>query len=361
MIRLMSDATTPQIAVLTGARLARRLPALTAFTQAARPSALAQHPGWLAVLRDGLDHDTYAVEATVGGDVCGYLPLSFVSSPLFGRFLVSLPYLNSNGVVAESPEVQSLLVNSAVRLADELNARHLELRHETPIDHPALNGRLTTKVHMRLPLPATTEILWKGLDAKVRNQVRKGEKGDFTMAWGGLDRLDDFYAVMCRNMRDLGTPIYGRKLFEAILTTFPLAAQSGAEIGTLLDGSKPIAVALLLHGNGVTEVPTAASLREYNASSANMLMYRHLLDRAVERGQLVFDFGRSTADGPTFKFKRQWGAEVHPATWQYYLCNGEAGEMRPDNPKYQRLIRLWQRLPVRVTQAIGPAIVRGIP
>jgi hypothetical protein len=98
-------------------------------------------------------------------------------------------------------------------------------------------------------------------------------------------------------MRDLGTPIYGRKLFEVILTTFP----RDAEIGALLDGSKPIAVALLLHGNGITEVPTASSLREYNASSANVLTYRRLLDRAVERGQLVFDFGRSTADGPTFK------------------------------------------------------------
>jgi len=361
MIRLMSDATTLRITTLSGAGLARRLPALTAFTQAARPTALAQHPGWLAVLRDGLDHDTYAVEATAGGEVCGYLPLAFVRSALFGRYLVSLPYLNSNGVLADSPAVQALLIDSAVRLADELDARHLELRHEAPIDHPALDGRLTTKVHMRLPLPATAEALWKGLDAKVRNQVRKGEKGDFAMAWGGPDRLADFYAVMCRNMRDLGTPIYGRKFFEAILAAFPLTPGGGAEVGTLLHGTKPVAVALLLHGNGVTEVPTASSLREYNASSANMLMYRHLLDRAVGRGQAVFDFGRSTADGPTFKFKRQWGAEVHPATWQYALRGGAAGEMRPDNPKYQRLIRLWQRLPVRVTQAIGPAIVRGIP
>jgi hypothetical protein len=142
-----------------------------------RPSALAQHPDWLAVSRDGLDHDTYAIKATVGGEVCGYLPLSFVSNPLFGRFLVSLPYLNRNGVVAESPEVQSLLVNRAVRLADELNARHLELRHETPIDHPALNGRLTTKVPMRLPLPATTDALWKGVGRRGPQPGPQGREG----------------------------------------------------------------------------------------------------------------------------------------------------------------------------------------
>jgi hypothetical protein len=92
-----------------------------------------------------------------------------------------------------------------------------------------------------------------------------------------------------------------------------------------------------------------------------MLMYWHLLQRAIERKQQVFDFGRSTLDGSTFKFKKQWGAEPEPAVWQYYARRGSPGEMRPDNPKYQRLIRIWQRLPVPVTRWIGPKIARGIP
>ena len=37
------------------------------------------------------------------------------------------------------------------------------------------------------------------------------------------------------------------------------------------------------------------------------------------------------------------------------------GDMRPENPQYNRLIRLWQRLPVSLTRLIGPPIVRGIP
>ena len=92
-----------------------------------------------------------------------------------------------------------------------------------------------------------------------------------------------------------------------------------------------------------------------------MLMYHHLLRRAVERGQRVFDFGRSTTEGNTFKFKKQWGAVPHLATWQYSLLGGVVNDMRPDNPRYQRAIRLWQRLPVAVTSRVGPMIVRGIP
>jgi lipid II:glycine glycyltransferase (peptidoglycan interpeptide bridge formation enzyme) len=134
-----------------------------------------------------------------------------------------------------------------------------------------------------------------------------------------------------------------------------------AEFGVVRLGGAPIAAALLLHGWGVTEVPSASSLRAHNSTCANMLLYWHLLERAVGRGQRVFDFGRSTVDSSTYRFKKQWGAESSQATWQYHVRQGSLGEMRPENPRYQRLISLWRRLPVSVTRWIGPAIVRGIP
>jgi serine/alanine adding enzyme len=357
MIRPMTDSATLAVWVHTSSTLGARMPALARFALASEPAPLSRHPAWLNVFRDGLGHDIYALEARLHGHTCGFLPLAFVNSLLFGRFLVSLPYLNSNGVIADAPDVQHALIQRAVELADELNAKHLELRHETPIEHPAFNATLTSKVHMRLDLPDTTEKLWKGFDAKVRNQVRKGEKNLLEVSWGGVDLLEPFYAVLSHNMRDLGTPVYSRELFRSILTTFA----EDAEICLVKLGAVPIATALLLHGPGVTEVPTASSLREHNSTCANMLMYRHLLERAVVRKQAIFDFGRSTLDGPTFSFKKQWGAKPYPAAWQYYVRQGAVGEMRPDNPRYQRLIQMWQRLPVRLTQYIGPAIVRGIP
>jgi hypothetical protein len=108
-------------------------------------------------------------------------------------------------------------------------------------------------------------------------------------------------------------------------------------------------------------VPSAACLRAFNPTCANMLMYWNLLERSIQRGQKVFDFGRCTKDSGSFRFKNQWGAKPEPATWQYYQREGRSSDMRPDNPRYQRLIRIWQRLPVQVTRFIGPAIVRGIP
>jgi FemAB-related protein (PEP-CTERM system-associated) len=321
------------------------------------PFPLTRHPAWLSICARGLGQIPYLLTAEDGGAARGFLPLAYLNTRLFGRFLVSLPYVNYGGVSANDPATAALLIDRAVALADELNVRFLELRHTAPVAHPKLIERPGGKVHMRLALPPTTEGLWKSLKDKARNLVRKGQKQELTLAWGAAELLPEFYAIFSENMRDLGTPTYGRHLFAAILDHFPGAA----ELCVVRTGAEPVAAALLLHGRGVTEVPSASSLRRFNHTSANMLMYWHLLERAVQRGQTCFDFGRSSPESPTFRFKKQWGAEPEPATWQYYVRKGSITEMRPDNPKYQRLIRAWQRLPLWLSRLLGPAIVRGIP
>jgi FemAB-related protein (PEP-CTERM system-associated) len=261
-------------------------------------------------------------------------------------------------VFADDEATGTLLIDRAVELAVQLGVRYLELRHSgKAIEHPALNRVVSSKVHMRLPLPATAQILWDILPAKVRNQVRRGQKNDLTVEWGHEDLLPAFHEVFSRNMRDLGTPAYGRLLFAEALRRFT----DRAELCVVRAAGKPVAGALLLHGWGITEVPSASSLREYNYTNANMLMYWHLLQRAIERGQATFDFGRSTPQSGTFLFKKQWGAKPEQAMWQYHLRTGSADDVRPENPKYSYMIRIWQHLPIGLTRRIGPLIVRGIP
>jgi serine/alanine adding enzyme len=352
----MTTISRTDVRLLTGSALAEALPRLTNFVERGPTAHPAHDPLWLYILKDGLGQVPYAFEAVRDGQTVGYLPLSFIRSVLFGRFLVSLPYLNTAGVHAVDDAARGALIENAANLAGELDVRHLELRHEQPISHPLLNGTRSNKVHMRLDLPDFPGPLWERFPAKVRNQVRKGEKSGLSVHWGGLNLLNEFYAVFSTNMRDLGTPVYSRRLFQSVLRYLA----GDAELCIVRQGPTPVAGALLVHGKGITEVPSASALREYNSLCPNMLMYWHLLDRAIQRGQSVFDFGRATKDGNTYKFKKQWGAVESPAVWQYRL-KGNAADLRADNPKYGRFIRLWQRLPVPVTRLIGPPIVRGIP
>jgi FemAB-related protein (PEP-CTERM system-associated) len=276
---------------------------------------------------------------------------------LFGKFLVGMPYLNVGGVLACEGNVAAELIDGAVALADELDVRYLELRHERRWAHPALSYESTQKVHMRLELPADEDSLWRGFSPKVRNQIRKAEQHKLQVEWGAANLLRDFYSVFSVNMRDLGTPVFGRGLFAAILSHLG----EDAEICVVRLHRRPVAAALVIFGDRVVEVPSASSLRRYNSHNGNMLMYWHLLRRGIQRQQQCFDFGRSSAGSNTYRFKSQWGALPHPAVWQYYVRRGSVGDMRPDNPKQQRKIAIWRRLPVWLTRLAGPRIVRGIP
>ncbi len=319
-------------------------------------------PRWLGVLADGLGHEPYMIVARRGRVIRGYLPLVLVRSRWFGRFLVSLPYLNRAGVVTDDAAAGRAMIDEAVRLAERVDARYLELRHgQQPTEHEALGQRVDAKVRMVMPLPADVDYLWKTLNAKVRNQVRKGQQHALRLQWGGGELLDDFYDVFAVNMRDLGTPVYPRQLFAQILQRFP----DDAELAVVYHEDQPIAGALLVHdhshGQATTQVPSASSLRQFNHTNANMWMYYHLLERAVQRGSTAFDFGRSSVDSGTYRFKKQWGALPQPTIWQYHVRHGEISDVRPDNPRYQRRIAIWQRMPVWLTRLVGPSIVRGIP
>src|SRR5438105_11919228 len=94
----------------SGSDLAERLPALAEFVWTGPRISLSYHPNWLPILASGLGHVPYALEATRGETTVGYLGLAYVQSLLFGRFLVSLPYLNYGGVVTDDRGAADALI-----------------------------------------------------------------------------------------------------------------------------------------------------------------------------------------------------------------------------------------------------------
>ena len=211
---------------------------------------------------------------------------------------------------------------------------------------------------MLLPLKETAEAQWTALDNKVRNMVRKAEKSDLTSESGGLDLLDAFYAVFSVNMRDLGTPVYPKRFFEAVLK----ASGSAAHLHVVRHDGQPVAASMTIaHANRV-EVPWASSLREARTMNPNMLLYWHMLREVIARGGRVFDFGRSTPGEGTFLFKKQWKAEPVPLHWEYLLISREAPpDQSPGSGKFHMAIEMWKKLPVPVANTIGPLIIGNIP
>ena len=312
---------------------------------------------WREVIENSFGHTCHYLAAKEkAGDIVGVLPLVYMQSMLFGRFLVSLPFFNYGGLLCDNQEIGNVLLSEAAALRGTLGAAHVELRHTEPWP-----GELPTKqakVSMLLDLGCDSELLWKGFNAKLRNQVRKAEKSGCTTAVGSLELLADYYTVFVRNMRDLGTPVYGEKFFSEILRVFP---EDSRIIAVYLEG-KPVAAGLVVRFRDTIEIPWASSIRDYNTLCPNNLLYWTALQHAITIDCSRFDFGRSTPGEGTYKFKEQWGAKPIQLNWQYLLPEGASlPALNNKNPKFEMAIRMWQKLPLPITTLLGPHIVKNIP
>lgn len=311
---------------------------------------------WRRVIKESFGHRTYYLVAKDDeGTFVGILPLVYVKSWLFGKYLVSMPFLNYGGIVADTREAYRALLATAMELTEQLKARHLELRHDRPLDcHLAVK---THKVSMVLDLPPSPDTLWKSFSSKLRSQIRRPMKEGMEVLWGGLDQFDAFYRVFSIHMRDLGTPVYGEGFFRSMIEVL----REDVRVCVVSHRGTPVAAGFLIRHKGTMEIPWAAALRDYQSLSPNMLLYWSVLKEACETGVTRFDFGRSTVDSGTYRFKAQWGARPIALYWYYAVAPGKPlPELNPNNPKYQRAIGLWQRLPVWVARQVGPAVIRGI-
>jgi FemAB-related protein (PEP-CTERM system-associated) len=311
---------------------------------------------WRTLIAKSFGHQSYYFAAYYQGDIVGILPTTRLTSRLFGDFAVSVPYFNYGGVLANSSAIAEKLLTATAKLYRAEDCSHLEVR----TTHAALNAwpNTTDKVSMIRPLPNTTDELDTELGTKIRAQIKRAQKENTSAHIGGLDLLDDFYTVFARNMRDLGTPVYSKSFFANILEQHP----KRATIVIIKLNKKPVAAAFLLGYRDMLEIPWASTLKEANPFSINMQLYWEVLSFAIREQYAFFDFGRSTKDANTYRFKKQWGAKPVQHYWYYWLNeHQELPQLKPDNPKFKLAITLWKKMPIWLTKIIGPFIVKNLP
>ena len=307
-------------------------------------------------INNSFKHDKAFFVALNNDTVIGLLPLVRLNSPLFGNFIVSVPYFNYGGLLINNAETAKALAQEASKWQESTNASHIEYRH-TQEDIVQLPSR-TDKVTFLLPLPATVEQLWSSFKPKLRAQIKRANTATPVCKVGGLELLDDFYHVFSINMRDLGTPVYGKYFFKNALEAFT----ESANIIVIYINDKPVACAFLLGHKNTLEIPWASTIREFNPIGINMFMYWEVLKFAIDKQYRTFDFGRCSVDCGTYKFKKQWGAKPKPFYWHYSMGEGaELPQLNPDNPKFKLVVAVWKRLPLFVTKLIGPHIVKYLP
>jgi len=321
------------------------------------PAASLYHRAeWRKIIQKTYGHESfYFVARDTKKNIVGILPLIHLSSHLFGNFLISMPYCMNGGAIADHPSIEAMLIQQANHHASSLDIDHIEYRDNTPRNE--LPVRLD-KVNMILPLPDTSTELWMGFTSKLRAQIKRAQREKPRIRLGGEEYLDDFHIVYTRNMRDLGSPPHSKKFFQNMLNIFP----NHSWIIVLYLNSRPVSGGFLIGYGDTLDIPFASTIREANPLSINMLLYSEVLKFAVRRGFKYFNFGRSTKDTGTYRFKQQWGAQPKQLYWHYGLVKrGGVPLLSPANPKYALMINVWKRLPIKLIKWMGPRIVKNIP
>ncbi|QJB68442.1 FemAB family XrtA/PEP-CTERM system-associated protein [Parasphingorhabdus halotolerans] len=325
----------------------------------AHPDGTAFHrPNWVRAVSDACGHGwRYVLAENGNGELVGILPLHLIHSNLFGRALVSAGFAVGGGILSSDDLATQLLAQQSWNFAERHSFPSVELR-----GGPSPTGEWQNKEGVYAgficDMAADDEAQLLAIPRKQRAEVRKGLKNELTVSVGNAQQdRDDHYAVYAESVRNLGTPVFPKALFDAVLDQFG----DHADILTVKSGGKAVASVLSLYHNGTAMPYWGGGTRDARRLRANDVMYYSLMNHARGRGCSKFDFGRSKVGTGAYSFKKNWGFEPKPLSYAIRTANGEeARDVNPMSPKYRLQVALWQRLPLSIANRLGPVIAKGL-
>ena len=309
---------------------------------------------WRGIMRDVFRHNTHYLIAERDSRVVAVLPLAEVKSRLFGHALTSLPFAVYGGVAGDDVEAVAALEAAAEDLARKIGVQHLEYRNLSArhLDWPRQEVYFT----FRKEILPDEDANMAAIPRKQRAMVRKGIKNGLVATFDPTP--DRFFALYSDNVLRHGTPALSKKFFQTLLSVFG----KDCDILTVstADG-KPLSSVLSFYFREEILPYYAGDDLAARDLAANDFKYWELMRHACNRGCRVFDYGRSKAGTGPFSFKKNWGFEPQPLSYEYRLFKRDAiPQNNPLNPKYRAFIALWRRLPIGVANRLGPTLVRNL-
>ena len=325
-----------------------------AFVKAQSDGTFFHLSGWKIVLEKVFGHRTHFLLASREGQIEGVLPLAHVKSRLFGNSLSSLPFCVYGGIVAANREASAALRKAACEMATRLNVDALELRNinASSADWPTKNLYAT----FRKNIVADHEENMKAIPSKQRTMIRKGIRNELHSEM--VIDPERIFRVYSESVRNLGTPVFTRKYLKVLQEVF---AKDCSTLMITHDGRDVAGVLSFFYKDQVLPYYGGSIKEARNIKAVNDFMYWELMCRAADTGFTLFDFGRSKVGTGPYNFKRNWGFEPEPLHYEYFLVKSDkVPEVNPNNPKYQKMINAWKKLPLSVANTVGPILAKSL-
>lgn len=325
----------------------------------AQPGATPFHlPAWSVAVARACGHTSHTLLAERADySLAGLLPMTEISSPLFGRALVSNGFAVDGGILTTAPGAIRQLGEAAWALAQELRCPTLELRGGPAEGTEWLRDEGNYLGFARnLAADDDTELL--AVPRKQRAEVRKSLASDLQVTIGrDAAAARAHYTVYAQSVRNLGTPVFPARLFREVLAEFG----EDADILTVKANGAPHASVLTLYFNGTAYPYWGGGTSAARSLRANDRMYFALMSHARARGCTRFDFGRSKVGTGPAAYKKNWGFAGVPLSYAKRAAAGHAPrEINPLDPRYALKIAAWKKLPLWVANAVGPHIAKGL-
>jgi FemAB-related protein (PEP-CTERM system-associated) len=329
---------------------------IDAFVRAAPGGTPFHLTAWSEAVARGCRQKAHYLLAERGGEIAGVLPLSEIHSAMFGRALVSAGFAVGGGVLATDATAAEMLAEAGWKLAESLSCPSLELRGGVvPAGWQRESGTYAGFVR---PIAADDAAELAAIPRKQRAEVRRALGFDLTVKTGSEEPdRSAHYAVYAESVRNLGTPVFPRGLFDAVLDGFG----ADADILTVRHAGRPVASVLSLYFGGTVMPYWGGGTAEARTWRANDLMYYALMGHARARGCTRFDFGRSKVGTGAFAFKKNWGFDPQPLDYAVRTASGAAPrQINPLSPRYRLQVAAWRRLPIGIANRFGPLLARGL-
>jgi len=327
---------------------------------AERPAATLFHDHrWLESVESAYGYGGRHLVAERNGRFCGVLPLTLVTSPLLGRSLISTAFGIGGGIIGDDEATIIALGAEALALGRRLGVNYVELRGGPAPGEGWVEKRgLYESFEKEMPADADKIRDWlpRNRRAEVKKSLRIDDANEDSFR---LDQtIDDFYRVYSAALRNLGTPVMPKRFLRLLKEKFgddldcALVERDGEPVAGLVSFWRRDRVMPYYIGGG----EIGRNMRAYD------YLYYSLMRRAVLRGVRIFDFGRSKVGSTHSATKSYWGFE--PTELVYHVALVRAKELpnvNPNNPKFNRFVALWKKLPLPVANLLGPLAARNFP
>jgi FemAB-related protein (PEP-CTERM system-associated) len=288
--------------------------------------------------------------------VRGVLPLTEIRSLLFGNALVSAGFATGGGILAEDERAAETLAKAAWELAERLGCKSAELRGgPVPAGWQASTG---IYANFNRDISGDAASLLGDIPRRQRAEIRRALSFDLDST-SATDRRhrDAHYRVYAESVRNLGTPVFPRRLFDSMLDAFG----DRAWIHVIWKDGQPLAALLGFNHAGRCMPFWGGGTRAARPWRANDLVYYETLRRALEAGCTHADFGRSKIGSGPWARKRIWDFDETVLTYAVRTADGEAPRaVNPLDPRYKLKVAAWQKLPLWAANRLGPLIARGL-